>query len=156
MAELLQPLIMILSEIINNFNPQPMKKRIMKFRVPIYKGDEFSHFYYFDRDFLNKTSISGFSVCSDRHMKQPQMFTGLTEISLNERGKDIYENDEIEWNIFPYDNVSGEKTGETARVKDIVKFSSGCFKLEKRGGLLCTILEPHRGVIIIGNIHQPN
>ncbi len=81
-------------------------------------------------------------------------FTGLTEISVNGRGKDIYENDEIEWNIFPYDNISGEKTGETVRVRDIVKFSNGCFKLEKRGGLLCTILEPHREVKIIGNIHE--
>ena len=74
-------------------------------------------------------------------------FTGLTDTD----GKEIYEGDVVEWNIYPDDSKSGITSPK--RIRDVVSFGMGCFKVEKRGEIL-GLKEPHRRLRVIGNIYE--
>lgn len=108
--------------------------REIKFRQPVWENGKIVRWYYW-----------GFKDGRYQHpinQHTSNEFTGLFDTN----GKEIYEDDIVEWSIFPDDDF-------THRIRDVVKYSSGCFYVLNR----CEILglkASHREVKIIGNIHE--
>lgn len=76
-------------------------------------------------------------------------YTSLKDCKRTEQypeGQEIFEGDIIEWSIYPDDGK--------CRVFDIVGFSGGCFRTEKRYNLLNSLMAPHRELCVIGNIYD--
>lgn len=82
----------------------------------------------------------GTEKISDMSKAKWRSCTGEKDTEENE----IYEGDIVEYKIFP---------GDERIMKGIIEFKSGCFSISNRG-LLFGFLSPHRGLKIIGNIHQ--
>lgn len=64
----------------------------------------------------------------------------------------IFEGDNIEWSAP--DTRERDEYSKQIRVRDVVAFSSGCFKTEKRGELLFGKMAPHKKVRVVGNKYE--
>ncbi len=108
--------------------------REIKFRQPVWENGKIIRWHYWGfKDGLYQHPIN-------QHTSNE--FTGL----FDKNGKEIYENDIIEWSIFPDDD-------SVKRIHDVVKYSRGCFFVEKRYEIL-GLKAPYNEIEIIGNIHE--
>ncbi len=110
------------------------KTREIKFRQPVWDNGEIIRWHYWGfKDGLYQHPIN-------QHTSNE--FTGL----FDKNGKEIYEDDIIEWSVFLGDD-------STKRIRDVIKYASGCFFVKNRGEIL-GLKAPYRTLKIIGNIHE--
>ena len=110
------------------------RTREIKFRQPVWDNGEIIRWHYWGfKDGLYQHPIN-------QHTSNE--FTGL----FDKNGKEIYEDDIIEWSVFPDDD-------SIIRIRDVVKYSRGCFFVEKRYEIL-GLKAPYNEIEIIGNTHE--
>lgn len=108
--------------------------RQIRFRQPVWESGIIIGWYYW--------GFEGGQYQHPINQHTSDEFTGLFDVN----GKEIYEGDIVEWSVFPDD-------GSTIRIRDVVKYSLGCFITRNRREIM-GFKAPHHGVEIIGNIHE--
>ncbi len=110
------------------------RTREIKFRQPVWENGKIIRWHYWGfKDGLYQHPIN-------QHVSNE--FTGL----FDRNGKEIYEDDIIEWSVFPDDDY-------IKRIRDVVKYSAGCFIAQNRREIL-GLKAPYREVEMLGNVHE--